>query len=60
MSNGLEDGSMIHPFNTVIEGVNAVDYFGTLRINTGNYPEILTIRRPMTLSSMNGVVIIGQ
>ncbi|MCB0053180.1 MAG: hypothetical protein KDE24_26970, partial [Caldilinea sp.] len=57
---GLENGGVLHPFNTAIEGVSAVPFGGRVFFFAGNYQENLTISRPMTLESIQGVVRIGQ
>lgn len=58
-NTGYEDGSLLHPFNTVLEGVNAVGDFGHVWIQTGNYPGAITVSRPMTLHAINSIVVIG-
>ncbi len=57
---GLENGGVLHPFNTALEGVSAVPFGGRVFFFAGDYHENLTISRPMTLESIQGVVRIGQ
>ena len=59
-NNGLENGGVLHPFNTAFEGVSAVPLGGRVFFFAGDYPENLTISRPMTLESIQGTVVIGQ
>ncbi|MFT7586219.1 MAG: hypothetical protein ACI9EW_002650 [Cellvibrionaceae bacterium] len=59
-NTGLENGGVLHPFNTAFEGVNAVPHSGQVLFFAGNYAENLTISRPMTLESISGTVIIGK
>jgi hypothetical protein len=59
-NTGFEDGSSLHPFDTITEGVTAVHNSGTVWIETGSYPGAPTINRPMTLESLNGIATIGQ
>ena len=59
---GFEDGSAFDPYNTVQEGVAAVNPTGIVWISAGNYNERVVIDRPMTLlvTGNSGVVRIGQ
>ncbi len=59
---GFEDGSWFNPYNTVQEGVAAVNPSGIVWINAGNYNERVVISRPMTLmvTGNTGVVRIGD
>lgn len=57
---GFEDGTSLHPFNTITEGMTAVHNSGTVWIDAGSYPGTPTIDRPMTLNSLNGTATIGQ
>lgn len=59
-NTGLENGGVLHPFNTAREGTSAVPFGGRVLFFAGNYPERLTISRPMTLESISGTVRIGQ
>jgi hypothetical protein len=56
---GPESGTFTQPFNTVIEGVGAVENGGTVWIYAGNYPGAVTALRPMTLRADQGTVVIG-
>lgn len=56
----VENGWVSNPFNTVIEGVNAVTTTGVVVIRPGTYPQALSINRAMELRSTGGMVIIGQ
>ncbi|MCB9422002.1 MAG: hypothetical protein H6667_19535 [Ardenticatenaceae bacterium] len=58
-NTGLENGGVLHPFNTVLEGISAVPHAGRVLFFTGNYPESLIISRQMTLESISGPVVIG-
>ena len=57
-ASSIENGSSTNPFNTVLEGVNAVNNGGIVRIRPGIYRDVLTIRRPMELRSTGGIVTI--
>lgn len=57
---GNEEGTLAEPFNTVIEGVFAVQRGSNVYIDAGTYNEPMTIRKAMTLNRRNGVVTIGQ
>jgi hypothetical protein len=57
---GLENGSSLHPFNTVVEGVDKVLPYGTVYIRTGNYAETMTIDKPIKLQSISGPITIGN
>ena len=58
------NGSFILPFDTVQEGVNAVNPGDSVGIAGGNYPEAITIgltpAKAMFLRNYNGVVVIGE
>jgi len=58
-ASGFEEGSSGNPFNTVIEGVNAVPTGGHVRILPGTYPESMTITKAMFLHSCGGAATIG-
>lgn len=58
-NTALENGGVLHPFNTALEGVSAVPFSGRVLFFTGHYPESLTISRRMTLESISGPVVIG-
>jgi hypothetical protein len=59
-ATGYEDGTTDHPFDTVIEGANAVYPGGTVWIGPGTYAETLIIHRPMTLRENGGIATIGE
>jgi V8-like Glu-specific endopeptidase len=56
----LRDGSVFRPFNTLIDGVNAVPAGGIVSIVTGSYSGISTINKAMTLTAPVGTVTIGR
>lgn len=58
-TNGTEDGTSAHPYNTILEGTNAANG-GTVWIASGSYAETLTLNRPMTLRSTGGTVTVGK
>lgn len=58
-NTGSEDGTLAHPFNTVIEGTHMVAPGGTVRIANGSYAENETIWQPMILEATGGAVTIG-
>jgi len=58
--DGCENGRWSFPFDTVGEGVARVTDHGNVYIMAGNYPETLTINRPMTLNAPSGTVVIGE
>jgi hypothetical protein len=57
---GIENGTQLFPFNTLIEGVEAVSPGGTLKLQTSTSAERLTITKPLTLEAVGGPVTIGQ
>jgi hypothetical protein len=60
---GTELGTQSQPFNSVGEGANGVPPQSegvVVHIQTGNYPETLTLTRNMVLRSENGAVTIGR
>lgn len=57
---GDETGAKFEPFNTVREGVAAVDRGGTVWITARTYDEKFTISRPMWLKTTGGTVTIGE
>ncbi|MFQ5605189.1 MAG: hypothetical protein ACE5HS_18135 [bacterium] len=61
-NNGFEYGSQSNPFNTVIEGINAIiEPPRTIRIAGGFYPEKLIINTLVTLKGWrNGNAVIGN
>lgn len=58
---GLEDGSIDRPFNTVIEAVNSTTRYRPIWILAGsNCNEQITIGKRLELRSLGGPVIIGR
>ncbi len=57
---GFERGTEPAPFNTAKEAVLAVIAGHSVYFDGGDYPETLTIDRPMTLHAQNGVARIGE
>lgn len=59
-NTGYEDGSYAHPYNTVIEGLNAAGIGATVSIYTGDYnePAPLYIDQSARLVSRGGTVTI--
>lgn len=57
---GVELGTLIQPFNTVTEGVNAVTKYLPIWIKPGNYNEPMTINKRLELRSLGGTVNIGK
>ena len=55
----LEDGTVLRPYNTVTEAVNAVSSGGIVSIVTSFYNETMTISKAMTLEAPVGMVTIG-
>lgn len=53
-NGGMENGSQANPYNTIAEGVAAVDAGGTVNVAAGNYTESLDIPRAMTLHAEAG------
>ncbi len=54
-----EDGTIFRPYDTVIEGVNAVPSEGILCLVKGSYNESLTINKAMKIIAPVGTVTIG-
>ncbi len=61
-NTGVEDGTMFNPYNTVIEGTEAVLPHGTVLIAPGIYPQTDALRYPSTLkkNGVSGDVIINK
>jgi hypothetical protein len=57
---GMEYGTIGAPFNTLLEASFAVITGSEVRIQAGNYDEIILINKAMTLDSRNGTATIGQ
>ena len=58
--NFPENGAFDYPFNTLAEGVAAVNYGGTLHIKTGSSPESANINKHLNIRAYNGPVNIGR
>jgi hypothetical protein len=58
--SGYEDGSFLHPYNTVTEGHFAAMPGDTILIRAGSYPETLTLRTRTTIKSEGGTATIGR
>lgn len=59
---GTELGTVLNPFNTVIEGVNGVPFFSenvVVHIQAGSYNETMTVTKNLFLQAENGTVNIG-
>ena len=56
----FEFGTFGLPYNTLVEGVDAVAYNGTLRIKAGSRNETATISKKMTIAAFGGPVTIGR
>ena len=54
------DGTQARPYKTLATGVGNTANFGTVGLFPGTYNEPMTLSRPMTLRSTDGVVIIGR
>jgi len=57
---GDSDGTLLRPFRTVTEGYHATPNSNTIRIISGNYPETLTMSRPVRVEATNGLARIGS
>jgi hypothetical protein len=57
---GNETGLFNQPFNTLTEGVNALDPGGTLSIKTGSSSARPTWTKAMTVTAFGGPVTIGR
>ncbi len=57
---GTESGTFGTPYNTLVEGVDAVSVGGTLRVKAGTSPETPTIAKAMTIQAHNGAVVVGE
>ncbi len=58
-SSGIENGTVLFPFNTVLEAVQIVIPGGMVYISTGSYPESIVVNRPAVLNARGGGVTIG-
>jgi len=59
-TSGFEDGTAIHPFNTVAEGNFASQDGDLIYIRTGTYNETLTFSKDVDVHAEYGVVTIGN
>ncbi len=59
-NTGFEFGTLAFPFNTVDEGLDAVQVGGTVRIISGTYPEIMTVNKFVNVEASGGTVNIGN
>lgn len=59
-ASGPEDGSVINPYNTIQEAVDAVPNNGYICIHAGSYPEALNFNGPVHLRAQGGIVHLGQ
>ena len=55
-----QQGTFRFPYDTILEAVDRAEFGWTVLIKPGNYPEALTISKPLTLEADGGVVTIGQ
>ncbi len=58
--SGYEDGSALHPFNTVVEGHFACVAGDTLVIRGGGYPEDVELSTAITVRNEGGTATVGQ
>ena len=58
--NGTELGTPTQPFNTVIEGYNLAWDGTRIKIRSGNYSEVLTLSKQLTILAEGGPVTIGR
>ena len=59
-ATGLQNGTSANPYNNVNAGAFAGKNGDTIRIQAGNYTEVLRISGAVTLTGQGGNVIIGQ
>lgn len=57
---GEEFGTQANPFNTIGEGVNAVNSADTVHIFAGSTPDAIRITKPMKIESYGGTARIGR
>ncbi len=57
---GYQNGSVSYPYNTVQQGIDYVDFGGTIVFEQGSDPWTGTITKPMTLTAGIGEMVIGQ
>jgi hypothetical protein len=58
--SGIENGSLAQPYNTVTEGVNAVQRYQAVWMRPASYNETLTINKRLELRSIGGTATIGR
>ena len=56
----LHLGTYAFPYNTLAQGVSAVQTGGTIAFKPGSSSETMTISKPMTLVAVGGAATIGQ
>lgn len=59
-TSGWEDGTALHPYNTVDEGHFACVPGDTLVIRVGSYPEVVDLGTPIVVRNENGTAAIGR
>ncbi len=60
-SGSPKNGHYTTPFNTLAGGTNAVSTYGTIFIKTaGSSSETMTIKKPMTITAMDGAATVGN
>jgi subtilase family serine protease len=60
-TGAIRDGNYDTPFKTMVQGTNAVSPWGTIFIKTaGSSSETMTIRKPMTITAIDGPGTIGR
>jgi hypothetical protein len=59
-TTGWEDGTALHPFNTVAEGHFACVAGDTLVIRGGTYPEVVNLGTAITVRNEAGTATVGQ
>ncbi len=57
---GYQNGSVSYPYNSVQDGIDFVDFGGTIVFEHGSDPWTGTITKPMTLTAGIGEMVIGQ
>lgn len=57
---GCETGSIVCPFNTVLEGYDAAGHGTTISIKSGSYNEVITLEKRMMIATPTGTVVIGE
>jgi hypothetical protein len=57
---GCQNGTEAFPFKAVAKAYTAATDGDTIRVKSGNYPEALTMSRPLRLEAIGGPVTIGR